>query len=216
MTEQAAAMGRIGPDRAGTAPRGVPTEADGRSPVLREGAWGRRTTGATVGTWINGFALTLGIWVVSYLVRQWLTMSSGVGAFSPFGSFGQEGAALAVVGMVAVIAWGIGTLVVAERWAATQTHQALPPVSAEFSGAAGSVPLARIRAGQRQLARALAGSAGQSSDRGGQRDQTGRWHPGLVAIGDADLRRGATPLTLKEVSTRRRRHTANAARQRAA
>ena len=56
------------------------------------------------------WALTLGVWSVSYLARQALTWGSADMPFSPLGSFALEGIALAVVSIGAVLGWSLVAL----------------------------------------------------------------------------------------------------------
>ena len=86
------------------------------------------TTKARVVSWPRVLALTLGVWSVSYLVRQTMTWGSADMPFSPLGSFALEGIALAIVAIGAVLGWSLVALA-----ALRNVEHATPAAPAQYA-----------------------------------------------------------------------------------
>ena len=86
------------------------------------------TTKARAASWPRRLGLALGVWSVSYLVRQAMTWGSADMPFSPLGSFALEGIALAIVAIGAVLGWSLVALA-----ALRNVEHATPAAPAQYA-----------------------------------------------------------------------------------
>lgn len=174
--------------------------------------------------WPRALALALGVWILSYLARQALTLGNGEVPFSPLGSFALEGIALAVAAFGGVLAWSLTALA-----ALRDIEQAMPIVPDQHSVSARSssrmgdpVPVlegylsrsGRFKSLSPKLQRMTSDPLVRAHRR--QRDQTDQRRPKRRAVRGLHLRRRPTPLTLKEVRLGRLDDAHDRTRQRAA